>query len=218
MRRSRTEAAAGAGALALMIAACGATPATPAVPSCPTDRTVVVASQAQVVALARCATLRGLTIRTGGALDTSVLHALATITGDLVIGPTVGVESITLGELRAVGGTLRVVGNGLMQGLFLPRLERSGPIEIDGNVAITTVSLPSLTAVRGAVRITDNASLELVDMPMLVAIDQELVLTGAPQLTLVEAAQLHAAAAVRIDAPKLPADVADQLRAIAAAR
>lgn len=44
---------------------------------------------------------------------------------------------------------------------------------------------------RGAIRITDNASRELVDMPRLVAIDPEFVLTGDPKLALVEAAQLQ---------------------------
>jgi hypothetical protein len=222
MRRSRTDAATrGASAFArisaLALAACGATRAAPAAPSCPTDRTVVLASQADIARLARCTTARGVTIRSGAALDTSVLHALATITGDLAIGPTVGTEEITFGELRVVGGTIRVAGNGLMQGLFLPRLERAGRIEIDGNVAITTVSLPKLTAVHGALRITDNARLELVDIPRLAAIDQELVLTGNPQLTLVEAEALRAAASVQLELRKLPPEVADRLRALAVA-
>jgi hypothetical protein len=226
MRRSRTDALPGGAAAlatcatlpALALAACGATPASPAPPSCPADHAVVLASQADLARLARCTTLRGVTIRSGAALDTSVLHALATITGDLVIGPTVGVEQITLGELRVVGGAIHVVSNGLMQGLFLPRLERAGRIEIDGNVAITTISLPRLTAVGGAVQITDNASLELLDMPMLVSVDQALVLTGDPQLTLVEAAALQTTASVQLDVPALPPDLADQLRATAAAR
>jgi hypothetical protein len=218
MRRSRTDAGTRGGALVLVVAACGTAPASPVTPSCPTDRSVVVASQADIMRLARCPTARGVTIRSGATLDTSVLRALATITGDLVIGPTVGVEEITLGELRAVGGAIRVVGNGLMQGLYLPKLERAGGIDIDGNVVVTTISLPRLAAVHGVLRITDNASLELVDLSALAVIDQELVLEGAPRLTLVEAAQLQRAAAVRLDAPKLPPDVADRLRSIAVAR
>ena len=216
MRRSRTDSARGLRALALALAACGATPGVPAAPRCPTDRTVVLASQADIARLARCTTARGITIRSGAALDTSALHALATITGDLVIGPTVGTSKITLGELRVIGGTLRVAGNSLMQGLFLPRLERAGRIEIEGNAAIATVSLPKLTAVHGALRITDNASLELVELSTLAAIDQELVLAGDPQLALVEVSALHSAASVQLDAPRLPPDVADRLLAVAA--
>jgi hypothetical protein len=209
---------------ACAVAGCGASPASaPAVPaavvpSCPTDRTVVLASQADIARFATCTTARAVTIRSGGKLDTSALRALATITGDLVIGPTVGVEDVTLGELRVVDGAVHVVGNGLMQGLFLPRLERAGRIEIDGNVAITTISLPRLAAVRGAIRITDNANLELVDMPALTAVDQALVLSGDPRLALIDAAQLQTAATVQIDAPLVPPDVAARLRSIAVAR
>jgi hypothetical protein len=233
MRRSRTDPALvaalphahGRGAIAyaqvlvgaIAWCACGGQPATAVVPRCPTDRPIVVVRQAQVTELARCATVRGLTIRTGAALDTSALRTLATITGDLVIGPTVGIEEVTLGELRVVEGTLHVAGNGLMQGLFLPKLERAGRIEIDGNVAITTISLPRLVSVHGALRITDNASLELLDLSALASVDQELVITGDPMLSLVEAVQLQRAAAVQLDASKLPPDVADRLRSTAAA-
>lgn len=196
--------------------ACGGTPARVVAPGCPADP-IVLASQAQVGELTRCATVRGLTIRTGGTLDTSALHALATIAGDLVIGPTVGVEEVTLGELRVVEGAIHVVGNGLMQGLFLPKLERAGGIEIDGNVAVTTISLPRLVSVHGALRITDNASLELLDVSALVSVGQALVLTGDPKLALVEAAQLQTTATVQIDAPLLPPDVTERLRSTAAA-
>jgi hypothetical protein len=205
---------------ACALGACGATPASapaPGSPTCPIDRTVVLASQADLARFATCTTARAVTIRSGARLDTSALRALTTITGDLTIGPTVGVEDITLGELRVVEGAIHVVGNSLMQGLFLPRLERAGRIEIDGNVAVTTISLPQLAAVRGAVRITDNASLELVDLPNLAAIDHELVVAGDPKLALVEAAQLQSAASVQIDAPLLPPDVAGRLCSLPAA-
>ncbi|HEX2688762.1 MAG TPA: hypothetical protein VHN14_19200 [Kofleriaceae bacterium] len=157
-----------------------------------------------------------MTIRSGGALDVSVLHALTTITGDLIIGPTVGIQEVTLGELRVVEGTIHVASNGLLQGVYLPRLERAGRIEIDGNVALTMISLPHLAAVGGAFHITDNASLELVDIPALVSIDQELMLSGDPKLTLVEAEQLQRAATVRLDVPKLSPEVAERLRSVAA--
>jgi len=188
----------------------------PAVASCATDRAVVLASQADIARIASCTTARGVMIRSGGALDTSALRALTTITGDLVIGPTVGVEHVTLGELRTVGGTIRVASNGLLQGVFLPRLEHAGRIEIDGNAVLTTLSMPRLVAVHGELRIVDNVNLELVDVSALAAIDQALVLAGAPRLALVEADQLQRAASVEIDAAKLPPDVAARLRAIAA--
>jgi hypothetical protein len=197
---------------------CGAKPVAPAVPSCPVDRSadrpVVLASHADVARLAGCVTVRGLTIRSGAALDVSKLHALATITGDLVIGPTVAVEEVTLGELRSVDGAIRVTSNGLLQGLYLPRLERAHRIEIEGNAAITTISMPQLQTI-GALHITDNASLQLLDLSALTSIDQDLVLASDPSLALLEAANLQRAGSVRIDAPRLPSDIADQLRATA---
>jgi hypothetical protein len=194
----------------VVLTACGAAPASPAAPGCP-DGVMLVASRGDLVRLASCATLRGLTVRSGAALDVSELRALTTITGDLVIGPTVAIEDVHLGELRAVGGAIRVVGNGLLRGLYLPRLERAGGIDIGGNAAITTISLPHLQVIHGALRITGNAELELLDVAGLTSIDQELEIAGAPGLTLVEAAQLQHAAAVRVDAPRLPPDVADRL-------
>jgi LytS/YehU family sensor histidine kinase len=177
----------------------------------------VLASQADIARIARCATLAGVVIRSGAALDTSILRALTTITGDLVVGPTVGTHEVTLGELRVVEGAIRVANNGLLQGLFLPKLERAGRIDIDGNVAITTISLPRLAVIQGALHITDNASLEVVDIPMLESIAQELVLAGAPQLTLVDASQLKRAASVSVHAPRLPSELTDRLRAAATA-
>jgi hypothetical protein len=198
----------------LALAACGAQPAAPAA-SCGADR-VVLASQADVARLAPCATVRSVAIRTGAALDLSGLRTLATITGDLVIGPTVAMADVSLRGLRRVGGTIRIVSNGLMQGVFLSSLERAGRIDIEGNVALTTISLPRLEAVDGAVHIIDNASLELVNVSALSTIAADLVLAGAPKLVLVDAPELRRAASVRIEAPALPPEVAARLRAVAA--
>jgi hypothetical protein len=204
-------------ALAFAVApACGPSLASPPAPSCPADRVIVLASHADIARLASCTVARGVTLRSGAALDASKLHALTTITGDLVIGPTVAIDDVTLRELRVVGGAIHVAGNGLLQGLYLPKLERAGRIEIEGNASITTISLPQLQTVHGALHITDNANLALVDLSALTTIDQDLVLTGDPNLNLLEATQLQHAAAVRLDAPALPSDVADHLRAIAA--
>ncbi|HSR95767.1 MAG TPA: hypothetical protein VLM79_01800 [Kofleriaceae bacterium] len=204
-------------AVVLAFAGCGGRPSTSAAPSCPTRGPVVLASQADIRQVAPCTALPGVWIRSGAALDTSALRA-QTIAGDLMIGPTVGTAEVAFGELRTIEGAVRVSSNGLLQGLFLRKLERAGRIDIDGNVALTTISLPRLTAIRGALRITDNASLEAVDLPVLESIDQELLLTGAPQLTLLDAAELQHAASVEIHAPKLPSEVTERLRAIANAR
>jgi hypothetical protein len=220
MRRSRTDprgaSAAGArhGLLCAALAACTPGPAAPPPARCPAGA-VVIASQGDVVRLASCTTLHGVAIRSGGALDASGLRALTTIAGDLVIGPTVGVEDVTLGALRTVTGEVHVVGNGLLQGLFLPKLERAGRLVVDGNVAITTLSLPRLADVHGALRVTDNASLELIDIPALTAIDGELVVTSDPKLTLIEAAALSRVGRVELAAPHLADELADRLRSLA---
>ena len=192
--RQRAMAMALRAAILAAAPACGAAVASPvsrAPASCPAQP-VVLARQADVARLAGCTTARGVTIRSGAALDLAALGALTAITGDLVIGPTVAIEDITLGELRVVDGAIRVIGNGLLRGLYLPRLERAGAVDIDGNASIATIALPRLEAVHGALRITDDASLELLDLSALASVDGALVLAGAPGLTLVEAASSSA--------------------------
>jgi hypothetical protein len=193
---------------------CSASPASRAAPGCP-DGVTLVASRGDLERLASCGTLRGLTVRSAAALDVSELRALTAITGDLVIGPTVAVEDVELPALHTVGGAIRVVGNGLLRQLRLPRLERAGEVVIDGNPVVATIALSRLQTVHGALRITDNAALELLDLAALATVDRELVLTGDPSLSLVEAEQLRHAAAVSIDAPTLPHDVAERLRTAA---
>ena len=126
-------------------------------------------------------------------------------------------EDATLGELRSITGALHVVGNGLMQGVFLRKLTSAGRIDIAGNAALTTIALPQLTAVHGAVHVTDNASLELLDLSALTAIDRDLVVTGAPRLTLLDAPALHTAARVELDPAQLPPETLAALRATAVA-
>jgi hypothetical protein len=177
------------------------------------ERPVVLASQAQVLRLAGCTALPGVVIRTGAALDLSVLRALITITGDLAVGPTVGLEEITFPALRTIGGALRIHDNGLVRGAFFPALAQAGSISIDHNVVLITASLPRLNRV-GTLSITDGPSLELIDIAQLSSIDGALVLASLPKLTLVESAALQRTGSVRIDnAPELPEPVAARLRA-----
>jgi hypothetical protein len=224
VRRWRlTEGVARAACVALTgaLVACGASPSSPAAapPSspaasgCPADRALVLSSQAALSRLASCTQARGLTIRSGARLDTSVLRALETISGDLVIGPTIAVEEISLPALRTLDGALRIRDNALAQGVFLPRLERAGQVEVENNAALTTVSLPRLTRIAGGLSITDDASLELIDLSRLEVIDGPLVVANQPSLTLFESEALRRAASVRLDrVPKLPDDVAARLR------
>ncbi len=181
-------------------------------PSCPQDHSIELGLQEDVVRHAGCTQLAGIVMRTGAELDVAPLGTLEVITGDLTIGPTVAVDELALNGLLRVGGTIRIANNGMLRGVFLPRLEHAGRIEVDNNAALTTVSVPRLAAVDGAVVITDNAALELVSASSLTTVGQELVIAGQGRLTLLEMGKLASAGAVRIErAPKLPAEVVDQL-------
>src|SRR4051794_34551646 len=91
-------------------ASSGAVPGGSVAPGCPAGA-ALVASRGDLARLASCATLRGLTVRSGAELDVSELRALTAITGDLVIGPTVAIEDVQFAGLRSVSGAIRVAGN-----------------------------------------------------------------------------------------------------------
>ena len=173
-------------------------------PSCPMDRTIAIATQDDAAQLAGCKRARGVAIRTGATVDLAPLAQLEEITGDLVIGPTVGLEEAGLNGLEHVGGAIRVSDNASLHGLYLPRLLDAGRIVIDANQGLRTIALPRVAAVHGALAVTDNPKLELFTASQLVAVDHELVIAGQPKLETVELARLAAAEGVRIeDDPKL---------------
>jgi hypothetical protein len=177
---------------------------------------VTLAGQENVAAIAGCKSIGGLVIRTGAQLQLGPLRRLELIQGDLVVGPTVGLDEVALKELRDVTGTIRVVSNGNLHAIFLPQLRRAGRIEIDSNVAMTTISLPQLETVAGSLVITHDAELELVELSSLTTVGQELVLADNPKLVLVEAGKLAGAGSVRIESNALlPADQVSVLRATA---
>jgi hypothetical protein len=178
------------------------------------DRSVVIGLQEDVAAFSGCKRASGVTIRTGATIDLSPLRDLQEITGDLVVGPTVGVDEVSLNDLERVGGTIWVAGNGSMQGLFLPRLQQAGRLDIEDNVELTTISVPRLISVAGAVVIADNHNLELVAASALTTVGKELVIDKHPKLSLIEMGKLTRAESVRIENdPKLPEEVATSLRA-----
>jgi hypothetical protein len=196
------------------LSACGG--AQPGAPRCPLDRTILLDSQAAVERFAGCRTASSITIRTGAELDLSPLGALETITGDFVVGPTIGLEELFLRELRSIGGTLRVSANNQLRGVLLPRLEQAGRISIEGNASLTTVSMPRLAQVLGSLVITEDGSLELVALPALTRIGKDLVIAGNPVLGLVQADRLTEVLEVRIEGNRqLPAEQVEALRAIA---
>ena len=203
MRRSPSS-------LVLIVAACGssATPATPR--ACPTGA-VTLAGQDDVAAVAGCASLASVAIRTGEALDLAPLERLESIAGDLAVGPSVGLGELALRGLREVGGTIKVAGNANLHGVFLPLLARAGSVDIGGNVALTTVSLPRLEAT-GALVVVDNAGLELLDVTKLGQVDRELALVDNGMLVLVDSPALQRAGSVRVEGNKILPD--EQVQAL----
>jgi hypothetical protein len=214
MRRRRSDATAPAlFALVVLVGGCWWRDV-PASPSCPRDRTIVLSSQTEVDTFATCTSASGVVVRGFEAVDTSGLRALETIEGDLVIGPSTSTEDITLTELHEVGGSVRVVGNDLLRGVFLPRLVHAGRIEVDGNLSLHTVSLPSLETVDNTLTITDNKELGTIDASSLATIGQGITIAGQPRLvTLVLPVLAHAATITLQANPKLPPDTESALRA-----
>ena len=93
--------------------------------SCPEDRTIVITTQDDVARFAGCKHARNVVIQTGASVDLAPLSKLEDIRGDLIIGPTVGLEEAALDGLEHVGGAVRVTDNAAMHGLYLPRCSMS---------------------------------------------------------------------------------------------
>jgi hypothetical protein len=180
--------------------------------SCQEGRTVELSLPEDVKKFAGCEKATGITIRTGATIDVTPLSDLEEVTGDISIGPTVGVESVAFNGLLRVGGTIRVANNGSLRGLYLPRLEHAGRIEVDNNAVLSTISLPRLQKVDGSIVITDNNALELITTTRLTDVGQELVVAGHPKLNLFEIPLIQHLQTIRLErVPKLPAEVVEAL-------
>lgn len=208
MHRSRSS-------LALLVLLAGCPGSRPAgTPSCPQDIRVVIAEQKELRRYAACTSLGSLTVRSGATIDLSELRALETITGDLDIGPTVGFEELKLSELTAVEGTVRIVSNTSLRGMFLPRLQSAGRIEIESNASLTTIVFPRLETVKGSLLVNENSLLEIVSFSALTTVGKDLVMADNSSLTLIEGGKLESVQEVRIERNrKLPPDAVDGLRA-----
>nr|HEX4317558.1 hypothetical protein [Kofleriaceae bacterium] len=185
----------------------------PASPSCPRDRSIVLTTQAEADAFATCSAASGVVIRGFENIDTRELRELSTIDGDLVIGPSTSTEDITLTELHEVGGAVTITSNDLLRGVFLPRLAHAGRIEVDGNLSLQTLSLPSLETVDTSVVVTDDQELSTIDASALANVGKGLVVTDLPRLTTLVVPSLAHAQSLTVDrVPKLPPDTEQALR------
>jgi hypothetical protein len=181
-------------------------------PSCQEGSTVELSLPEDVKHFAGCERASGILIRTGATIDVTPLADLEEVTGNIWVGPTVGVDAITLNGLVRVGGTIHVANNGSLRGLYLPRLEQAGRIEVDNNAVLTTISIPRLAHVDGSFVITDNTSLEMITATRLATVGQELVIAGQPKLNLFEIPLIQHMQTIRLERnPSLPDDVVYQL-------
>jgi hypothetical protein len=190
------------------LVACGQPPvATPK--TCPSRATI--AAPEDVRALAECTQLDALTIRTAGELDLTPLAKLATINGDLIVGPSVGLGQLSLPALNVVIGEIRVVSNHDLLGVYLRELGLAKAIAIDNNVSLQTVSLPKLDSIE-TLHIGSAPALELVDLSRLKTAN-ELAIDEAPELALVEVTAPRARTLRLGNVPKLAPAAVDKLRA-----
>lgn len=184
--------------------------------ACPgAGQAVLASSQAELEALRGCARLAGLTIRSGAELSLEPLAELAVIEGDLLVGPSLRLDALSLPALRQVGGRLRLAGNSSLGGAYLPALQRAGRIEVEHNASLATLSLPALVEV-AALIVREDAALEALSLRALTR-SGELVLAELPRLGWIEAPALQPPApGGRLEIGALPAmepAALDELRA-----
>jgi hypothetical protein len=175
-----------------LFAACGGqgvpeqpAPGRPAAPDCPAGD-VVVRVDEEAAALAGC----------------------AAITGDLVIGPSFALSSVTaLERIEEVGGSLEIASNAALAGVFLPGLRRvAGSVTIESNLQAETVSLHHLIDVGGDLVVEGNRSLVRLDLSALATVRGRLQVSDHPVLDSVSLDALASAGDLAIEGnPGLPA-------------
>jgi hypothetical protein len=217
---ARRGAGSGTGSVAaalVVLAGCGAGQGAPAPrqPPCPAGVAEVRAA-ADVEALRSCSRLAGLVVRSGAPLSLALLSQLQQIDGDLIVGPTLGVDSLELSALRRVGGVVRIAGNSSLAGVFLPRLEAAERVELEHNAALTGASLPALRTAQQLV-VRHNAELEALTLSALAGLG-ELLLSDSPQLgVLLTSPQLRVDRWPSSPLPSMDAAELEALRARASA-
>jgi hypothetical protein len=110
---------------------------------------------------------RGVVIQEGALLSLSA-PVLARVGGSLSVSAQ-SLPGVSLPALRIVSDEIYVVGSALAR-LDLPNLETAGRLDIYGQNALTTLSLPALTSLNWALDIEYNNSLTSVDLPSLTTI------------------------------------------------
>lgn len=107
---------------------------------------VVVASEAEVAAVAECTAIGGSLVISGETLTAIDLPLLATIGGDLTLQSR-SLQELELPALELVGGALRTNATGPLERVALPKLSAvRGSVAIGGS-ALASIELPALVSV-----------------------------------------------------------------------
>jgi hypothetical protein len=143
-----------------------------------------VGNTEDAAALRGCARLGGLQIRAAGLIDLGGLAGLRAVTGDVVVGPTTGLDNLdALAGLEEVGGDLTVTHGELLTGAYLSSLRRvGGDLVVTRNPALAGLVLRSLEEVGGDLRITGNPVLLALSADRLAKVGGTLVVDGNPAL------------------------------------
>jgi hypothetical protein len=164
----------------------------------------VVASDAESIEVYRgCREVKSLRVRSGATLTLSALAELQTVAGDIVVGPSIAVDDVSLPKLRRVGGVVRVSGNMSLTGWYAPELVSVAGVEVADNPVLATLALPRVEHVTRDVTVQRNPALSTILLANLSAIDGALILVRNRQLNIVTT---HAAfRASRVEMTDLPA-------------
>jgi hypothetical protein len=149
------------------------------------------ATDAEVLDGAIC--VDGDLILDGVEASTLAFGSLQRIAGDLVVGGSPGLESLSMPNLRTVDGEVLTInddfaGNPSLRELDLPLLETAAGLRVVANPALANLTLTELAVVDGPLAIVETLQLEELVLPRLAEVhgDLNIPLNGAVRLSLPE--------------------------------
>ena len=177
----------------------------PVASRCGSDATI--SSQADVRALASCTSVRSLHIASAAPLDLAALSSLQYVGGELAVGPTVGLEALTLPGLLDVGA-LHIISNSSLRSVSLSALTHAQSITIEREPALEMFAAPLLAHIDGDLRLDRVTSLSTLGLDQLASIGGTFSITGTTAFEVVALTALQRVGTVVIDEKTLPAGVA----------
>lgn len=129
--------------------------------------------------------------------DLRGLDELVEFPGSLRVANNPGLASLDgLEQLRACDGTIEIRGNRSLAVASLPTLDNVVLLEVTGNDALTSLTLPALRRVAVRLMAVDNAVLDEVLVPQLSSVGDYVRVENAPALATLELPSLRSAGSV----------------------